>query len=81
MKKIVAITLLFSLIFLSADTIKKVKSYEIEGRIHPIKIYKVCLEGVMYFILVDGYKAGMSPEYKTSKETGVPVLVTCKNKK
>jgi hypothetical protein len=61
------------------DTHKRIKVTEIEGRLKPISVYEVCLSGIIYFVLVDGYKAAMSPAFKKDKSDKT-VLQTCEEK-
>ncbi len=63
MKKIIVVLILLSITLLAVDNIKRIKVHTIEGRLSPINIYEVCLGGVIYFVLADGYKAGMSPKF------------------
>jgi hypothetical protein len=75
MKKITV--LFFSLLLLSTTLIARysishedrgvvgrIKSHQIEGRINPINVYEVCLDGIVYFLIVDGYKAGMTAKIR-----------------
>jgi len=78
--KFFTLMLLSLSILAGGEYISKVKKYEIEGRIHPIKVYEACIDGITYLIIVDGYKAGMSPKFKNNKDTGIPVVETCKTK-
>ena len=48
---------------MGSNNISKKKIHTVNGRVHPIPVYEICLSEVMYFIIVDGYKAGMSPEF------------------
>ena len=60
---IMALSISFGTNMISDGVIGKIKTHEIEGRITPIAIFEVCIEGYVYLVLVEGYKAGMCPKY------------------
>lgn len=51
------------------EIIGKIRSHEIEGVLSPIIIYEVCLDNVVYFMLVKGYKAGLTAKVKDNNGT------------
>ncbi len=57
--------------------IGKIKKHRIEGRLNPINVYEVCLDGIVYLLLVDGYKAGMTVKIQLNSD-GTTNYAKCK---
>ena len=75
MKKILVAILLSALAFgvtysePKQSRIVKVRTHYIKEKIHPISVYEVCIDGIMYLIITKGYRAGMSPKYVRNDKT------------
>lgn len=84
MKLVLAILIAVSLSFgayrspSSEGIIGKIRSHKIEGALTPIIIYEVCLDNVVYFVLVKGYKAGLT--VKVKDVNGTMGVYACKFK-
>lgn len=79
MIKVIFMVLALGVFSVNVSAIEKIKVLEIDGRVNPISVYEVCIKGVKYFVLVSGYKAGMSVEFESID--GKAVVKQCKKDK